>query len=254
MLHRYPMARQTRLFVASEPSLGNAGGFLGRSGTDSCDPILVQQRTRADPFGDLTLSGSTLYGMAYEGGTNNQGTIFSIPISGGTPTTLFSFDGTNGANPNGSLTLSGSTLYGMTEGGGANGYGVIFSVPVTGGTPTILFPFDNTNGREPYASLTLSGSTLYGTTYFGGADASQGTAFSIQTTGGTPTVLSSFGGAVRTNPSGNLTLSGSTLYGMTEYGGASGSGAVFSVAVTGGTPTVLCSLKQDHRRRSPGVA
>ena len=52
--------------------------------------------------------------MTAFGGANGDGTIFSIPVTGGTPTTLASFNGTNGANPYGSLTLSGSTLYGMT--------------------------------------------------------------------------------------------------------------------------------------------
>ena len=52
--------------------------------------------------------------MTTHGGANGDGTIFSIPVTGGTPTTLLSFNGTNGAYPEGSLTLSGSTLYGMT--------------------------------------------------------------------------------------------------------------------------------------------
>ena len=114
--------------------------------------------------GSLTLSGSTLYGMTAAGGANGDGTIFSIPVTGGTPTTLFSFDGTHGTNASGSLTLSGSTLYGMTEGGGTYSDGTIFSIPVTGGTPTTLFSFDGTHGESPGGSLTLSGSTLYGMT------------------------------------------------------------------------------------------
>ena len=76
--------------------------------------------------------------MAWSGGANNDGTVFSMPVSGGTPTTLFSFDGTHGEGPSGSLILSGSTLYGMTLDGGANGDGTIFSIPVGGGTPTVL--------------------------------------------------------------------------------------------------------------------
>ena len=37
--------------------------------------------------------------MTEDGGANGDGTIFSIPVTGGTPTTLLSFNGTNGANP-----------------------------------------------------------------------------------------------------------------------------------------------------------
>ena len=95
-----------------------------------------------------------------------------MPVGGGTPTTLFKFDGTHGANPEGNLTLSGSTLYGMTAIGGNlsldNGWGDgnIFSIPVGGGVPTTLFKFDGTHGEGPYGSLMLSpdGSTLYGMT------------------------------------------------------------------------------------------
>ncbi len=67
--------------------------------------------------------------MTLEGGANNDGTVFSIPASGGTPTTMLSFNGTNGRTPLGGLTLSadGSTLYGMTEGGGdqQRGHGLL---------------------------------------------------------------------------------------------------------------------------------
>jgi uncharacterized repeat protein (TIGR03803 family) len=194
----------------------------------------------AFPFNSLTLGGSTLYGMTTLGGANNQGTIFSIPVTGGTPTTLFSFDGAmHGQQPYGSLTLIGSTLYGMTHSGGTSNYGTIFSIPVTGGTPTVLFNFDMTHGANPEGSLTLIGSTLYGTTYSGGANG-LGTIFSIPIAGGTPTTLFSFDGATHgEEPAGNLTLSGSTLYGMTYSGGANLRGTIFSIPIAGGTPTTL---------------
>ena len=37
--------------------------------------------------------------MTTQGGANNEGTIFSVPVTGGTPTTLLSFSGTNGDIP-----------------------------------------------------------------------------------------------------------------------------------------------------------
>ena len=45
------------------------------------------------PYGSLTLSGSTLYGTAINGGVNNIGAVFSVPLSGVTPTILTSFTG-----------------------------------------------------------------------------------------------------------------------------------------------------------------
>ena len=62
----------------------------------------------------MIVSGSTLYGMTFIGGAHGDGVIFSEPVGGGTPTDLFSFDGTHGGLPEGDLILSGSTLYGMT--------------------------------------------------------------------------------------------------------------------------------------------
>jgi uncharacterized repeat protein (TIGR03803 family) len=205
---RFEQLEERRLLTAGFQTLASFNGTNGDA-----------------PRGDLTLSadGSTLYGMTEYGGAYSDGTIFSIPVTGGAPTTLLSFDGTNGSEPYGGLTLSadGSTLYGMTTFGGTDSAGTIFSIPVTGGTPTVLASFDGTNGGEPYGSLTLStdGSTLYGMTAFGG-QYGEGAIFSIPVTGGTPTTLASFNGTDGEEPDGSLTLSGSTLYGMTVVGGA----------------------------------
>ena len=196
----------------------------------------------ADPRGSLTLSanGSTLYGTATTGGANGHGAIFSIPVTGGAPVLLGSFNTSDGAAV-GNLTLSGSTLYGTTAYGGAGSDGAIFSIPVTGGTPMLLGSFNGTDGDGPDGGLTLSGSTFYGTTYSGGANG-DGAIFSIPVTGGTPTALVSFNGTDGQAPTADLTLSGSTFYGTTQYGGANGDGTVFSIPVSGGTPTVLLSF------------
>ena len=130
--------------------------------------------------------------MTWGGGANNDGTIFSIPTAGGTPTTLFSFDGTHGQQPDGNLTLIGSTLYGMAP---SNTGGVVFSIPTTGGTPTILASFSAATGQEIQGSLTLSadGSTFYGMASAGGAN-HDGTIFSVPVAGGPISVLASFNG------------------------------------------------------------
>ena len=77
----------------------------------------------SSPYGgSLAVSpdGSNLYGMTWRGGDiggpyNSYGSVFSMPASGGTSTTLLSLVGSYGENPYGSVTLSpdGSTLYGM---------------------------------------------------------------------------------------------------------------------------------------------
>ena len=130
------------------------------------------------PVGDLLLVGSNLYGMTSAGGANGDGTIFSEPITGGTPTILFSFDGAHGSEPLGDLTLIGSTLYGMTKIGGTSSDGTIFSIPLIGGTPTILHSFSGADGANPDGSLSLAGLTLYGMTQNGGASG-DGTVFAL---------------------------------------------------------------------------
>ena len=87
-------------------------------------------------MGNLTLIGSTLYGTAENAGTlGGYGTIFSVPISGGTPTSfgpaptvLASFNDSNGSYPNNDLMAIGTTLYGTTLAGGFGTNGTVFSV------------------------------------------------------------------------------------------------------------------------------
>jgi len=197
-----------------------------------------------NPKGSLLLIGSTLYGTTESGGPNNDGTVFSVPVTGGTPTVLATFDGTHGANPFGSLILISGTLYGTTSAGGTNSDGAIFSLPVGGvaggGAPTLLASFNGTNGTGPLGSLILSGSTLYGTASEAGANGG-GTVFSVTLTG-TLTRLASFDAAHGQVPTGSLLLSGGKLYGTTEAGGPFGFGVVFSLPVAGGTPTVLAAF------------
>jgi uncharacterized repeat protein (TIGR03803 family) len=198
-----------------------------------------------NPQAGLTLSGNTLYGTTSAGGAYGShasgGTVFSVPVTGGTQTVLASFNGSDGEAPYGGVILVGSTLYGTTAAGGAGynpsldefGDGAVFSLPLTGGTPNLLGSFDYvSNGQEPAADLTLSadGSTLYGTAVQGGDD-EDGTVFSLPLTGGAPTVLASFDGSNGQYSYADLTLSGNMLYGTTEHGGDNNDGTVFELTV-----------------------
>ncbi len=92
------------------------------------------------------------------------------------------------------------------------------------------------DGKWPYGSLLMSGSTLYGMTQFGGSEDS-GTVFKMQADGSGFTVLHEFAWAAGdgNGPMGSLILSGSTLYGMTRFGGTSGSGfgTIFKIDTDG---------------------
>jgi uncharacterized repeat protein (TIGR03803 family) len=199
----------------------------------------------SNPTAGLTLSadGTTLYGTTLYGGTYGSGTVFLVPIAGGTPVVRVSFNGTNGSVPYAGLTRSGNFLYGTTVYGGANGNGTAFSLALAGGPLTTLTSFDGTNGMYPQGGLTPSGNKLYGTTPYGGSYGI-GNVFSVPAAGGTPTVLASFDGINGYYPTAGLTLSadGTTLYGTTPSGGTYGYGTVFSIPITGGTVTVLASF------------
>ena len=154
-----------------------------------------------------------------------------MPVSGGTPTILLTFSGTDGGTPCGNLILSGSTLFGTALQGGVNGDGNIFRVNTDGSNFQNLFSFNGPDGGRPYG-LTLSGSTLYGMTINGGT-ASDGNVFSININGSGFQNLFSFGGTNGSSPIGGLILSGSTLYGGTEFGGSNGDGNIFSINTDG---------------------
>ena len=185
-----------------------------------------------------TVDGSKLYGMTYDGGDLDAGTVFAMNTDGTGYGLLheFSFDGSDGHGPRGSLTLSGSNLYGMTRYGGDSNEGTVFKMNTDGTGFGLLHEFagEGSDGRSPYGDLTLDGSTLYGMTYQGG-DLDRGTVFKMNTDGSGFSLLHEFAGGVSdgNNPYGSLTLSGSTLYGMTQYGGGSGLGTVFAMNTDG---------------------
>ena len=207
-----------------------------------------------EPFGSLILSGSTLYGMTHKGGAYDLGTVFSMETDGSGFSLLHSFAGVpnDGQFPNGDLILSGSTLYGVTMWGGYSGNGAIFRIQTDGSDFAILHGFPGVYAMGgPTGSLILSGSTLYGMTYLGGEN-HLGAVFRIQTDGSGFTILHSFGGQLGFSgavdgqrPSGSLLLSGSTLFGMTGWGGEGGVygyGVIFKLQTDGTNYTLLHSF------------
>jgi uncharacterized repeat protein (TIGR03803 family) len=120
------------------------------------------------PNGDLTLSGSIMYGMTLYGGANADGNIFSMDTSGGSFTDLFDFNFSNGAYPQGSLTLVGGSLYGLTNQGGAYSYGNLFSIKANGNNFADLYDFDGNYGENPYGTLAVYSNIFYGMAYNGG--------------------------------------------------------------------------------------
>jgi uncharacterized repeat protein (TIGR03803 family) len=199
----------------------------------------------------ITDANGNLFGTTAFGGPGSGvccGTVFEImETSTGyarTPTTLVSFNNSNGAYPLGRLIFDASgALYGTTRDGGTGNSGTVFKLApptIAGGTWTesVLYSFTGgSDGANPYAGLITDASgALYGTTYDGGTGNS-GTVFKLAPptiAGGTWTesVLYSFtGGIDGANPSGNLIADASgALYGTTVNAGG-GYGTVFKLTL-----------------------
>jgi uncharacterized repeat protein (TIGR03803 family) len=227
------------------------------------------------PYASLIDVNGTLYGTTGYGGANcpdqflsGCGTVFSLDPGTGTETVLHSFCNDrpkcpDGAYPFVSLIETHGKLYGTTEEGGIEacgqgyGCGTVFSVDAGTGREKVVYAFcSQTNcvdGARPRAALIDVNGMLFGTTGGGGTGCSGygcGTMFSFDPQNGTETVLYSFCSLAHCTDgqspwgSGLIDVHG-TLYGTTEYGGASESGlggTVFSLDPGTGTETVLYSF------------
>ncbi len=212
----------------------------------------------AGPIGRLVLSGSNLYGTTELGGTGNGGgTVFSLRTDGTAFTNLYSFHGYDGAGPEAGLVLSADTLYGTTFGGGTAQSGTVFKINTDGTGFATLHNFTagngitNIDGGDPRCGLVVSGNTLYGTTYYGGSGGN-GTIFAVNTDGTGFRVLynfaegrdelNSFSNVGGANPGAGMVLSGETLYGTAENGGALHGGTVFKIDTNGANFVTLHDL------------
>ncbi|HTB33055.1 MAG TPA: choice-of-anchor tandem repeat GloVer-containing protein [Bacteroidia bacterium] len=180
----------------------------------------------AYPYGGVILTHNTLFGMAYNGGTSNAGTIYSIDTNGNGYKDIFYFNDTNGAGPVSTLTLSGNKFYGMTGYGGVHQDGVIFSIDTNGYGYKKLFDFNRSYGDNPFGGLSLSGKMLFGMTEAGGLD-NYGEIFSIDTDGSNFNRILHFTDTNGRYPLSSLTISGNVLYGLTPDGGADRYGVLF---------------------------
>jgi uncharacterized repeat protein (TIGR03803 family) len=196
------------------------------------------------PNGSLIQSGSTLYGMTEGDGPSGNGTIFQIGTDGTGYAIIHTFMGgaADGAHPEGQLLLSGSTLYGLTLNGGSANDGTVFSIGTDGTSFSVMHAFGGPpgDGQGPSGELIQSGSSLYGMTSAGGADG-LGIIFGINTDGSDFKIFHSFDGgpADGASPNGDLTLVGSTFFGMTAAGGVNNDGTIFSFTPVPDPPPLL---------------
>jgi uncharacterized repeat protein (TIGR03803 family) len=157
-----------------------------------------------EPFSALVEgTNGFLYGTTVDGGTFNDGTIYSIPLGGGTPDTLYSFDGTSGTAPGApQMQHTNGTFYGDSAWGGSDDLGTFYSFSAG------LSPFVRlvTASGKVGATIEILGQGLTGTTAvsFNGAAATFHVVSQTYLTATVPTGATK-GFVTVTTPSGVLT-------------------------------------------------
>jgi uncharacterized repeat protein (TIGR03803 family) len=180
------------VFKVAKTSSGYASTPITLVSFDGTNGAGPRAALMADANGNLF---GTTSGFPLGGERHGFGTVFEVAkTSNGyasTPTTLVSFDGTNGAAPYSGLIADASgNLFGTTIGGGASGSGTVFEVAKTSSgyasTPITLVSFDGTNGAGPQSGLIADANgNLFGTTFEGGA-IGDGTVFELIGSGFVP--------------------------------------------------------------------
>jgi uncharacterized repeat protein (TIGR03803 family) len=197
----------------------------------------------------------SLYGTAYQGGTNGSGVVFRF-TPGGTFKIMHTFSATpyqtnaDGAYPYAALVQdTDGDFYGTTVGGGAYGnYGTVFKM-TTNGTVSLLHSFNYSDGENPCAALTpAGGGTFYGAVLLGGANGN-GSIFRVNTNGAFQSLHDFAAGnvnaaSVYTNfdgsrPYGLCAGGDGWLYATTYYGGTNGNGTIVRYNTNNGAFTVL---------------
>ncbi len=208
----------------------------------------------AHAYGSLIeASDGNFYGLTFDGGANNEGTLFRYNPATQSATVLHSFaGGTDGAYAYGSLIQAADgSLYGLTYGGGTHNAGTLFKYDLTTNIETVLHSFagGSSDGSNPYGSLLqASDGKLYGLTLSGGSSGGYGTLFEYDPTSNIYIVRHSFGG--QSGSDGAYPYYGSliqaidgNLYGLTANGGVGNDiGTIFEFNTTTHAVAVLYSF------------
>jgi uncharacterized repeat protein (TIGR03803 family) len=171
------------------------------------------------PMGSLVQSGDDFYGTTSRGGGHNHGTVFKITTSGSL-TTLYSFNGTDGADPYAGLVQGrDGDFYGTTTQGGAHDKGTVFKIAAKGSFTSLhSFGAVRIEGDDDKVFATKIGT---------------GTVTGLHLAmpaGASPEGAYPWGGLVQGRDG--------DFYGTTQSGGIHGTGTVFRITSSGSLTTL----------------
>ncbi len=191
------------------------------------------------PFSNVVIINNKIYGTTYDynNGLVKPGVIYEYDLI----TNVYSIKKifTNysgavlGAHPAGTLTVFNGKIYGSTLDGGSGIAGSLFEYDPGTDAFRSLFGFGYSNGgypngKSPNGGMVLYNNALYGTSGYGGANGA-GVIFKFDLTTNSFTKLADFGGTGNgAQPTDGMTLYNGIFYGLTGYGGTTGSGTVYS--------------------------
>jgi uncharacterized repeat protein (TIGR03803 family) len=133
------------------------------------------------PTGIVPGNDGNFYGATASGGSGTNcvsgcGTVFRV-TAGGTLTTLYSFEGSDGQTAALGIQGRDDDFYGFTASGGSNSVGTLFRISPSGSLTT-LYSFKGSDGGSPTSIVQGSDGAFYGTTGLGGTN-NHGTVFKL---------------------------------------------------------------------------
>lgn len=238
-----------------DPNLGNYGyGLIFEYNID--DNLLnvvypFEEGTGpAIGYGEFLVKDGLFYGMTFNGGTNNTGTLFSFNPSTQDLVKLHDFTNATGELPEGSLIEYNDKLYGLTYQGGKLNFGVIFEYDQDEDDYSVKINLRENYGAVPSGALTEIDGSIYGTTLNGGMNIA-GTIFRMDPVTAKTTRLFEFGapGAqpeVGVSPKGNMIEVGGKLIGTTSSGLSDNIGSLYRFNPVAKSMQLLTDIKTGY--------
>jgi hypothetical protein len=214
---------------------GNAGVLLGAGDAAANEASADGEVCSAGGVGSLSVLASKQtwpFAVAVDAtnaywGNPMEGTLKSVPLSGGSPTTLASGQEVQ------AIAVDATTVYWTSVAYKPTPASTVMSVPIGGGTPTTLA----TGQNDPFA-IAVDDESVYWT------DFAEGHVMKVPKRGGTPTTLASgqeYAQAIAVDATSAYWLVGPNLPGEGPPPEVGDPGFVMRVALDGGTPVTLAS-------------